>query len=289
MLPQGIRFKAGKLFPNLRSVILDDHTTPQMFFPYIARRERRAKDDTTRRDIFGFAEWCLRRHETDVHEAALQAFFAQLFDERFGDWSDIVTWLSPFVIERAWPLWEGRLSSEDRTKLESIIANRSEVRYQPIALITQTTEANFPRRPPLHDLQVRLSMQVECPTTYGSGLGISYDFHDRFPEEWDLELDTFISEAIKHSWVDFQEPAFYQNGIEFHIDLLSLRPDVEATTDERDVREVGEILYALTTSLVTSLCQGLLTFNLVTHDERRDRVSDWVMQLAARKRDSLGS
>jgi hypothetical protein len=242
-----------------------------------------------RRDIFGFAEWCLRRYEADVSDAALHMFFAQLFDERFGDWSAIVACLSPFVIERTWPLWEGRLTSEDRTQLETTIANRSEVHYQPIALVTQTIEANFPRRPPLHDLQVRLSMQVECPASFRGIVGISCDFHARIPEKWDLEFETFIFEAVHHSFRSFQESALYESDVEFHIDLLSLVPEVEATTDEQDVREIGEILYAITASLVTSLCQGLLTLNLVAHDERNERVSDWVMPLAARKRDALNN
>ena len=222
MLPQDFRVKALALFPNLRRVILDSRTTPQTFLPYVARRERRVKDDMARRDIFGFAEWCLRRYEADVSDAALHMFFAQLFDERFGDWSAIVACLSPFVIERTWPLWEGRLTSEDRTQLETTIANRSEVHYQPIALVTQTIEANFPRRPPLHDLQVRLSMQVECPASFRGIVGISCDFHARIPEKWDLKFETFIFEAVHHSFRSFQESALYESDVEFHIDLLSI-------------------------------------------------------------------
>ena len=287
MLPQDFRFKALALFPNLRRVILDDDATPYTFLPLVARAERRAKDDAARRDIFRFAEWCLRRHEPEVRDAISKKFFAQLFDDRFGDWSIIISWLSPFVLEEMWSLWEQRLSSDDRARLEAMIGNRSEVRYQPIAIAIQTMEATFPRRPPLPDVHVGLSMRVEFPASFGAGLGISYSFHEQFPDKWDLELDTFISEAIHHGFSRSEEPALHHHGIAFHVDLLSLAPTIEETTDEQEVREIGEMLYVVAESLVTSLCQGLIVFNLVSRDESKSRVSDWIMPLAVRKREAL--
>ena len=194
MLPDNFRIKALSLFPDLRRVILDDAVAPHAVLKTVARRERKTTDDDMRCSIFAFTEWCLRWHEVEIQEATLSTFYAPLFDERYGDWSIVVVWLSPFVVQQSWSSWEGRLSADEMVRLRIAFENRIEVRYEPLAITTQISDATYLRQPPLTDVTVRLTMQLEVPSPFGSGIGVRYPWATIW-EDWRIELSDYLTEG----------------------------------------------------------------------------------------------
>lgn len=283
MLPFEFRFKALDAFPHLRRVILDEATTPRVFLPYVARFERKAKDVKARRNLFAFAEWCVRRDEPDVREAARTMFYAPLFDERYGDWSEVVAWLSPFVVELNWQLWEARLTEAEMVRLRELLTNRTEVRYVRATIATQTTECTFPRSPPLPDITIRLSMHLEIPSPTGPGIGIGPSTTDVLPEEWDFEVFEYIIEAV-HAGLHAVEHPLPDEGMDFIVTSLSLHPRIGATTSEDDVRRAFELVYSVTRGLVVSLLGGMVASRLPPVQEATGHLpSLWVRAQETRK------
>lgn len=126
------RRKAINLFPDLRyDVQRRDFSIYMLFFQLLpmSRAAHKAGDDETLRRIYGFAEWCFEQKANNMWNAAAVAFYEHLFDDHPSLWPEIVTWLSPRVIEDVWGLWEWRLSVENLAKVKRLIDERRQQRY----------------------------------------------------------------------------------------------------------------------------------------------------------------
>jgi len=96
---------------------------------HLVRDAHEANDTAMLFKIYGYAEWCLRRKEQEFWNAAGVSFYEHLFDRR-EDWEQVVPWLSPFVIENCWGLWEARSPRfVDIDVLRAMIAERTVMRY----------------------------------------------------------------------------------------------------------------------------------------------------------------
>src|SRR5438067_9325764 len=111
------RRKALALFPGDRRDIEDPETSIYLLFMLHvlpAARKAHEDDDTDRlRQIYGFAEWCLRQKAKDIWNAAGVSFYEHLFDQPKVVWPRVVPCLSQYVVDNCAGLWEWRLEVED--------------------------------------------------------------------------------------------------------------------------------------------------------------------------------
>jgi hypothetical protein len=136
------RRRALATFPELRVEIQrPEFTIYSLFFELLpmVRSAHERDDGETLRRIYGFAEWCFSQKAKDLWNAAGVAFYEHLFDEKaYRD--DILSWLSPHVINGCWGLWEARLTRSHFEELrESLAKNRKRLK----CLFDVKTEMGF--------------------------------------------------------------------------------------------------------------------------------------------------
>lgn len=127
------RRKVLSLFPEMRRDAERPDFTVYMVFFDLLPRVRSAHDDAdeeTLRRIYGFAEWCSEQKAKDLWNAAGVAFYEHLFDSHQRIWSDVVQWLSPYVVENVWGLWEWRLNADTLEHVRRLFAERRRHRYR---------------------------------------------------------------------------------------------------------------------------------------------------------------
>ena len=111
------RRKAVALLPELRSESRAWTTSYPCFFDWLplALQAHRHRDDHLLHRIYGFAEWCLRSKSKYWWNSAGVCFYGKLFDER-SRWTEVLPWLSPYVVENCITLWSGRVAIADMVK-----------------------------------------------------------------------------------------------------------------------------------------------------------------------------
>jgi len=95
-------------FPKPRRDLNDpSYSIYQLFFDLLpeVREAHRERQDEHLRQIYGFAEWCIRQKTHEPLDAAVTAFYEHLFDEQ-EQWEQVIAWLSPYAIEGCLPFWE---------------------------------------------------------------------------------------------------------------------------------------------------------------------------------------
>src|SRR4051812_42433750 len=109
------RRKALEVFPELREALNHrDYTIYQLFFDLLplSRAAHETSNDSVLENIYSFAEWCLHQHSPEPANAAAVAFYEHLFDQR-QYWHEIISHLSPFVIQQCRSLWENNRNIGD--------------------------------------------------------------------------------------------------------------------------------------------------------------------------------
>lgn len=96
---------ALELFPQYRRD--PEYSYYMLYFDLLplSREAHRNNDRATLRNIYGFAEWCLRQQHRakDLGNAVYVAFYEHLFDER-EDWERVIPYLTREVFEECWSL-----------------------------------------------------------------------------------------------------------------------------------------------------------------------------------------
>jgi hypothetical protein len=121
------RRKAIEAFPELRSELND---SDEFFSVYalwfellpLARNAHRESNDELLRRIYDYADWCWRKRGY-LENAVAVAFYEHLFDERWMR-ALLVPWLSEPVIQDVRPLWEARLTDEERGEVDDLLRAR---------------------------------------------------------------------------------------------------------------------------------------------------------------------
>ena len=127
------RRKALALFPSLKDELTGDSYTTYSLFMDLRRMVREAhhdNDEEMLRNIYCFAQWCLRQKSEDMWNAAGVSFYEHLFDDYRSGWHLIVPWLSPTVISDVSSLWELFHSEEELKQIHKLINERKSTRYQ---------------------------------------------------------------------------------------------------------------------------------------------------------------
>src|SRR5690348_1341552 len=109
------RRKAFELFPDLRrDVERPDYSAGLLFIEHLlpAVREAHATNDRERlRKIYAYAEWCLRQTAKELWNSAGVCFYEHVFDGPQADWPRVIPWLSRYVVDNCWMLWEWGLGA----------------------------------------------------------------------------------------------------------------------------------------------------------------------------------
>lgn len=257
--------------------------------PYVATaRFRRTLEqhwhtlsDDEKRNVFMFAEWCVRQFDSRFRDGARDEFYAPLFDHRERDWADGVPWLSPFIIAQCWPLWETRLTSDELIRLQGLIAVRTETRYALVIVATQIINHTVPRRPPLSDMNVQLTVQIEYGDSPGS-VGQVWYWEGVLPENWEWEVSEYLSQGV-HAGLATVEQPLPNKGLDFIIALTSVQPPITAETSAEDVRQFGEVLFGLVMGAVISLWRGTLAMGFTPMNDTYRDLSEHLWRSALRK------
>lgn len=287
------RHKALDLAPSrlldkstgFRRQLLDVDASPRVVterFRRTLEQHWKTLSDDEKRNVFMFAEWCLRQFDSRFRDGAYDGFYAPLFDNRERNWADIVPWLSPFIIAHCWPLWEARLTPDELTLLQEMIATRTETRYAFVSMATQTVNHTVPRRPPLSDLNIQLTVQMEHPAVYPSGMGVGWYWEGLLPEKWEWEVSEYLSQGV-HAGLETVEQPLPDKGLDFIIALTSVQPPITTETSSEDIRQFGEVLFGLVMGAVISLWRGTLAMGFTPMNDTYRDLSENLWRSALRK------
>ena len=119
------RRKVLTFFPDLRrEAERPDFNVYSAFFELLprVREAHQAGDTESQRRIYGFAEWCFEQPSKELWNPAGVAFYEHLFDSHRSLWPEFVRWLSPWVVEGCWGLWECRLLAEEIAEVRNLLA-----------------------------------------------------------------------------------------------------------------------------------------------------------------------
>jgi hypothetical protein len=130
------RRKAIALFPELANELPPGQDARHEFFWQLSLRAADAhnsRDEAVLRRIHGFAEWSLHQSEELWRNAAI-GFYEDVFAT--VPWSDVVPWLSPFVIEQIKRTWALGIQGERSRELDDLVRARHNAAYQTHAFST---------------------------------------------------------------------------------------------------------------------------------------------------------
>jgi hypothetical protein len=126
------RRRALELFPQLGNELPRREFTIYMLYFDLLPMVRSAHDvnnEEELRRIYGFAEWCMRQKAENLWNSAAVCFYEHLFD--IPEYrTKVVSWLSPFVIEQCWGLWERRLTEAEIEEVKRLVEKRSAYLYR---------------------------------------------------------------------------------------------------------------------------------------------------------------
>ena len=136
------REKAVYLFPEFREDLRDPEYSIYTLFSDLINstwKAHRRNDDQYLRWAYGFAEWCFNQEEKDLWNAAGVSFYEDLFLEiDIGE--KIVPWLSPDVIPDLRNLFAAVYGEKNLKKIDSLIADCTEWRYEETVYRTKWIE-----------------------------------------------------------------------------------------------------------------------------------------------------
>jgi hypothetical protein len=135
------RRKATALFPDVtRDLDEGDFALHELFAALggLAAEAHAADDRPTLQRIHGFAEWCLHQGG-ELWQAAAIGFYENLFAK--VAWSEIVPWLSPYVVAELKKTWVTGFTNERAAELDQLVTTRRRVDYRDHAYATGEIES----------------------------------------------------------------------------------------------------------------------------------------------------
>jgi len=107
------RHLAVKEFEELKTDLNSrEYSLYQLFFDLLPMVQEAVKNNdlSTRKKVYGFAQWCLRQKTGDTANAAGVAFYEHVFDRNEGV-NDVFPFMDRESIDCVMGLWKARLSA----------------------------------------------------------------------------------------------------------------------------------------------------------------------------------
>ena len=121
----------------------------------------------------------------------------------------------------------------------------------------QTSRNVYIQSPAFAAREIELTVRLAIPEESGADVGINPTFEATLPPEWEDTLTQRLYQGV-HGGLASVDAPLPEGGVSISITHLSLSPPVRGESTSGEVRQLGDVLEALTASTVAALWAGVI-------------------------------